>query len=68
MGFVELERELVSERDRLEARRVPAGVSTAPGRIRVAGVRSKIVTPRRRTAAARPLASRAGWMAAQCGV
>ena len=50
------------------ARTVPCVVRSRPGAISVTGVCSYSRTPCLRTAAARPRASRAGWMAAQCGV
>ena len=50
------------------ARTVPCGVRSRRGAISVTGVRSYTATPRRRSSAASPRASRAGWMAAQCGV
>ena len=50
------------------ARTVPCVVRSRPGAISVTWVCSYSRTPCLRTAAARPRASRAGWMAAQCGV
>ena len=43
-------------------------VHSVRGAIWVTGVRSNSFTPRSRTARASPRTSRAGWMAAQCGV
>src|SRR5579875_3842351 len=50
------------------ARTVPPGVTSRPGSMAVTGVFSCSDTPRPRTKRARPRASRAGWIAAQCGV
>ncbi len=50
------------------ARIVPRVVRNRPGAISVTGVPSNTRTPRRRTASASPRASRAGWIAAQCGL